>query len=229
MSLMAHYKLDDNAANATVLDEVGSFNGTFKHSGSNHNTDNHHIAGRIDGALDFDGLTDCIDCGNIGVLTAYTIGCWVKIDDLVDSGDHNTYGFTIFSNSNKYACWLTVGKSGGTEVTLRAFSASVAGHTSSGANLNTADWFHIVATASKGGIAKIYVNGMEKLSFNADDNAWAGNFTIGDLRPNRHICFDGIIDEVRIWNHILTPAEIRYCYQRGKISKGPFAGGLRVM
>ena len=203
--------LKDNTTSQVLDSTVNNYDGT-KISANNPI----EIDGKIGKGQDFS--SDHINCGSVGTPTIYTIETWIKADALGGAGDLNTYGNTILSPSSLYGCWMTVGKGGGTEVTLRAFSSSVTGHNSSGANLNTADWFYIVALATKNSTAKVYINGVEKLSFTADDIAWAGNLTIGDLRPNRAIYFDGIIDEVRLSDNIRTPAWIKASYNSGNDS-----------
>ena len=202
--VMVQHMYDNTTSN--IIDSTSNSNDGTKKASNNPV----EISGKIGKGQNFS--SDHINCGNIGTPTIYTIESWIKPDALGGSGDLNTYGNTILSNSDRYACWLTVGKGGGTEVTLRAFSTSVTGHNSTGANLNTNDWFYIVVVATKGDIAKTYVNGIGKDSFNANDNAWAGNFTIGDLRPTRAIYFDGIIDEVRISNLIRNIGWIKTSY-----------------
>ncbi len=148
-----------------------------------------------------DFSSDQISCGDLRPITAYTAECWIKTDSLSGSGDQNTYGFTIMASAHSgqgYPLWLTVGKGGSSEVTSRAFTSSVTGSNTVGANLNTVDKFHIVATATISSTAKVYVNSVEKLSFTAGSTSFTDIFTIGDLRPGRAIYFDGMIDEVRM-------------------------------
>jgi len=152
-----------------------------------------------------DFSSDIINYGSLSISNTYTVEAWIKTDTLGGAGDINTYGASIFASSNLgsgYPLWLTVGKGGGSEVNLRAFETPVDGHNSSGAGINTTDWFHIVAIATRSGSAKVYVNGVQRLSFTAGTVVWSGNFILGDLRAGRAIYFDGKIDEVRLSNNI---------------------------
>jgi hypothetical protein len=54
-SCVCQYRMNDNAANTTVLDSVGSFNGTAQA-----NTNTLDTTGKINGALTFNGTTDYI-------------------------------------------------------------------------------------------------------------------------------------------------------------------------
>lgn len=231
--------MDTSASGGPVgwwkLDETSGTNASDSSGNGNDGTltnmsGNEWTTGQIDGALEFDGNNDCVSCGDLRPITAYTAAAWIKADNLAGSGDQNTYGFTIMASAHSgqgYPLWLTVGKGGATEVTLRAFESSTTGHTTTNANLNTVDWFHIVATAIKGSTAKVYVNGIEKLSFTASTTNWTDTFTIGDLRPNRLICFDGTIDDVRIYNRALSADEITALYngEEPSGSGDPVSGG----
>lgn len=172
-----------------------------------------------DKALIFDGLNNHVACGDFRPITVYTAECWIKANALSGSGDHDIYGFTIMASAYSglgYPLWLTVR---GTEVRLWAFETTPGTggwRQTTGANLTTTDWFYIVATAIKGGATKIYVNGAEKLSFTNDgEKDWTSIFTIGDLRPDRKMCFDGIIDEIRISDTVRTPGEILTNWNNG--------------
>ncbi len=152
-----------------------------------------------------DFSSDSINYGALSISNTYTAEAWIKADTLSASGDRTTFGSSVFASAllgSGYGTWLTIGKGGGTEVTLVSYETANTGHNTTGAGLNTTDWFHIVAIATKSGNAKVYVNGVERLSFTTSNTAWSGNFTLGDLRDARGIYFDGLIDEVRLSNNI---------------------------
>lgn len=74
-------------------------------------------------------------------------------------------------------------------------------------SLNT--WHHIAATAVKGGDSIIYVDGVEKARWeNKGLDVNSVSYYIGDLRTDRQITFNGMIDEVMIFDAVLSPAEI---------------------
>jgi hypothetical protein len=171
-------------------------------------------AGKIGRAQDFG--SDHISCGDLGIGDTYTAECWIKADTLTGSGDHGTYGFTVMASAvsgQGYPLWLAVR---GTEVRLWAYEStpSTGGwRETTGAGLNTTDDFYIVATATRGSTTKVYVNGVERLSYiNDGDVSWTNIFTLGDLRPGRAIYFDGMIDEARISNSIRSIDWIKTSY-----------------
>jgi len=199
-----------DSTTSTILDSTSN-----NHDGTKGSANNPaETTGKISKGQDFS--SDQISCGDLRPLTSYTAECWIKADALGGAGDLNTYGNTIMAsatNGQGYPLWLTVGKGGSTEVTFRAFTSSVAGSNTNGANLNTADKFYIVATATISSTAKVYVNGYERLSFTADSTSFTDIFTIGDLRPGRTIYFDGMIDEVRISSNIRNTSWINASYR----------------
>ena len=163
-------------------------------------SDPYEIDSKISKAQKFNGRGS-INHGMLRIGDAYTAEAWIQAGDL--RGDE--FGFTVFSSSvisHGYPLLLTIGRRGEPEVNLSAFEDTIEGHSSVGANLNTDDWFHIVVIATKRGAAKVYVNGVERLSFEAGRMDWYGDFTIGNIRDDGSAPFAGIIDEVRVSDSI---------------------------
>ena len=85
-------------------------------------------------------------------------------------------------------------------------------------SLNT--WYHIVCTWN-GSIAKIFLNGIEKVS-----GARSGTLNVNNLPLRIGMTsypaypFNGSIANVQIYNTALTPQEIQYLYQQG-LGGGP--------
>jgi hypothetical protein len=172
------------------------------------------IDGKFGKVQDFS--SDYISCGSLAIADNYTAECWINADNLTGSGDQDTYGFTIMASAvsgEGYPLWLAARD---TEIRLWAYEStpSVGGwRQTTGANLTTGNWFHIVATAIKTGDTKVFVNGVEKLSFTNDgESNWTNIFTLGDLRPARAIYFDGAIEEVRISDSIRSANWIKTSY-----------------
>jgi len=173
------------------------------------------VDGIMGRAMEFDGASDYINIGKLRVEDSYTVEAWIKADTLTGSGDYGNYGFTIMASSEGlYPLWFLVK---GTELKLYAFSNNLGAYNgmTTGAGITTGKWFHVVGTATKNGVSKIYVNGVEKRSFTAGSTSFNNIFTLGDLRPNRHIHFDGQIDNVRVYSKILTSAQIEQHYAEG--------------
>ena len=95
------------------------------------------------------------------------------------------------------------------------------------AGLNTGQWYHVAGVADgPNGDMYIYVNGVSVASntamaaftdYNGTNGAYIGN--AGDQSPTsdenmgvQSYFFDGVIDEVHVYNRILTEAEIYDLY-----------------
>jgi len=78
-------------------------------------------------------------------------------------------------------------------------------------SLNT--WYHLVGVRG-GGRAKLYINSVKEADVDASsvgDIGTVGNLTIGKYTDDTNT-FNGIIDEVRIYNYALTETEVLDLY-----------------
>ena len=83
--LIAHYKMNDDAATAVVVDETGNHDGEYQINGVAQNTDTSDEIGKINRALDFVGgvggehieIPDHVDFSPI--LTPFSISIWVNM------------------------------------------------------------------------------------------------------------------------------------------------------
>ena len=76
-------------------------------------------------------------------------------------------------------------------------------------------WYHVTLVFDGKGNAgekmKLYVNGVLETSGDHPDNTVAeggASLWVGDLDANRNLAWDGVIDEVRLYNHALSEVEI---------------------
>ena len=176
--------------------------------------------------LGFDGINDVVtilddpslDFDDTG---AFTVEAWINItvlpgvnwDNFIDKGDFNNYGMRIVPGG-ELSCAV---KTGGFD--------SVTGATP----LGTGTWYHTVFTALSGGSGFVYLNGVQDgtavLTAGAfqdtADDVWIGRSSTAGT------WFDGLIDEVRIYNRVLDLAEIQANYNAGVGSYTPYnATGL---
>jgi len=143
-----------------------------------------------------DGTDDHIDCGtNSGLnLSAFTYSCWVKVDDtgyntvIQRRTAANGTQFSINSEALYYY--------GGSSVTL----------ISSGITANT--WHHVAMTHT-GSQVKGYLNGVRgDAANNSYTSISSANFYIGKHFSGNQYSFNGLIDEVGVWNEALSDNEI---------------------
>jgi hypothetical protein len=220
--LLGHWTFDETVISDgdTVSAAVGSA-GTF---GSGGDTDNHSVAGKFGNALQLDG-NDYVDLSlnvpTLGSLGTGSISLWFN----------TTGGFqTMFSAST----------STDASSEMRIFMVSVGGtlgfesrndettlyrkYSSTGA-YNNGQWHHLAVTTGLTG-TNLYVNGV--LQSHIADIDDAGFFadvldldkiSIGrnvDDKPAGEWYYTGLMDEVLIYDHILTEKEIRTLTNGGR-------------
>ena len=167
-------------------------------------------------ALDFDGVNDWVDLSN-GKVSATSLGlptqditveCWAYVRDfttwdamvgfLQDNGSYERGWDIEVRDGNKFAFALATGGSLNYLETTSEFPLN--------------KWYHVAATYD-GTTQKIYINGnLEAISTaNSGPIAYADSWlSIGSYKDdNENNHFNGIIDEVRIWNIARSEAEIR--------------------
>src|SRR3989338_7336491 len=80
-------------------------------------------------------------------------------------------------------------------------------------NMSTSTWYHITATADGAGLAKIYLNGDYVGTSNPGASGTAIALSIfGKGYPNDSFSLNGKMDELRIYNRGLSPAEVQQLY-----------------
>ena len=195
-----------SATAGTAYDRSGNGNnGTL--TSMNQNTS--PVAGKIGQALKFDGSSNYVNLGINSSLTPadISISAWVKADQL---GSWNG----IISNMTSWGTGfsLQIG-------TVQNIAAMISGSyltTSWAPHVGT--WYHIVATHNNSNnYNALYVNGKyensstQGVSYEASAKTYIGVFYTS---PN--LLFNGIIDEVRIYNRALSAAEVKALYLYGQ-------------
>jgi hypothetical protein len=175
--------------------------------------------GRSGRGLMFDGVNDSVSVPAFDVPgSAMTISAWFKADKLgtldpriiskaTSSAETDHYfmlGTTIVSTANRLRFRLKVG---GTTKTLVASSG----------NVPIGQWVHAVARYT-GSTMTLYLNGVQVGSLAATGaitTSASVPVAIG-RNPQAYAPFDGIIDEVRVYNRALDTSEISSLYSSGK-------------
>jgi hypothetical protein len=167
--------------------------------------------GKIGRAMEFHAETDYVDTGSDFISTkALTISVWVyaRSNGGLGNGRILDNGSTVLKIPN--AERITFSSDG---------QVSQAGSESGSFNLNI--WTHVVAIRTSTGVANFYINGMLSGTPNQNSGtpvAGVGNVSIGNGTPNGRtdVGWDGIIDDVRIYNRVLTADEIEHLYNMGR-------------
>ena len=155
-------------------------------------------------ALRFDGTDDRVDCGkNITTLTrnsSYTVEVWANPSAPL-TGDHYLMSFKNMRIGLSERAWIFWQGTPGWDTGYRAASSSV-----------TLDkWHHVVGVFENGKSIKLYVNGISEPGAKTG-RGWPkiGDTTyVGTASTAKKRFFAGAIDEVKIYNRVLSEKEIK--------------------
>ena len=207
--LVGYWSFDEGSGSA-AYDASGNGNdGTLIH-------DPKWTQGKSGSALQFDGVDDYVDCGNnesLNITDAITIEAWVKITSF-DEIDAIVYKQSSSDTKDGYnldirsANLVYFDVPDGTN--WRGITASI----------TSGLWHYIAATYNKVN-SKIYIDGVERASeyYTHDLIGNSQHLQIGGRGIEGFRFFNGLIDEVRIYNRALSAEEVRYHYNHG----GPVA------
>ena len=205
---IAHWPFDEGAG-STAYDSVGSNDGTIYGAA--------WTTGWINGALRFDGLNDYVyvpDDPNQQIATnQLTLSAWIRLDTdvvgtqrrIIDKHEQAriTWGMEIFGDGY-------CGSTGNQLVFHDSDGATSFSTCLSPTDLNTDQWYHVAAT-DDAGIIKLYIDGQ----FNQDSNDGYGipssinaPILIGRSSSIFGYFFDGKIDDVRLYDCVLSAEEI---------------------
>lgn len=214
-SPVAHWMLDDGTG-TTAVDSAGSNDGTLLNGPT-------WVAGQIGDALRFDGSNDRVDVGTFDVTgSGLTLMVWFNADALPDAVDPRIVS-KASSTAAADAWWQLsiLTSSGNRNIRLRT---KAGGTTStlvdSSTNLNTGEWYFAVGTYDAGtGDMKLYLNGVEVASQGhpvggAVDTSGSVPVAIGANGSTEQF-FDGILDDVRVYDRALSASEISDLYTSG--------------
>ena len=198
--LRAAYAFDDGSG-ATLLDASGyGRHGTI--TGATWTT------GRNGGALSFDGADDHVALGSLGTFynSAFTLEAWVQKStakkDVGVVGSWTGTGPMLWVDHAAGRRYVTLGTS---------FSS----YLDSGVSPAVGQWQHLAATFD-GTTARYYVDGAEAATRSVSGSVGSSNtWRIGAFGAAPGGFFDGLVDDVRIYNRALTAGQIRFDRDHG--------------
>jgi len=171
------------------------------------------VSGKFGNALSFDGVDNYVDCGSSSSLdftTNVTIEAWVypkssaSLQMIVDNRNVTASGVQLFYRATTNRIEIQINNK-------RAADGNVPTNW-----LN--NWHHVLATYTSGVGGSVYIDGID-VSLNVTnrgDIGGTGRTTVIGVRFTKAtLFFDGIIDEVRIWDVALDEDAIRQSYELG--------------
>jgi hypothetical protein len=197
--LVAHWKLDETSG--TVADDsAGGNDGTLINGPV-------WTDGQINGALEFDGVNDYINCGDIldnKIRNAFTIGVWIKLGE---GALQKTYNYVLWKSDDRPGIYV---RSSGVVFFAHWYTGSDGAFQSTHV-LEEGKWYYI-SYVFDGSEFIGYINAEYAGSTPDTGYSPGGNLLIAsDERSSRR--FKGVIDDVRIYNRALSAEEVEELYE----------------
>lgn len=213
--LVAHYKFDEGyGTNANNSGSGGNAkNGVFDSSAPDWNTN-----GKYNKALSFTSAnSDHVDVGDLlsGDYTRLSVSAWINPTTLNTGwigGEGGAFRFGLTSAGN-LTCWHR-----GWNISNADVNDSSSTTTSP---ISVGNWYYVVCTwDGVTGMRKLYINGQEIVSDTSSvattkDSIDSNNATIGDGYNNLGQYFNGLIDEIKMYDIALTLDEVKQDYNHG--------------
>jgi Concanavalin A-like lectin/glucanases superfamily len=226
--LVSWWKLDD-VSGTNAADSSGHGNDGTMSGGQNARTD--AVAGKVDGALQFNGTSDYIDVPNIpGQNRCYqgdntSVSAWIYPDSITGEMSIWTEGATAYTGR----MFFSVSSNGELEGGCIETSGTVDRFAVTGTGAIPANqWTHVAMTYDTGpspDAVTLYINGAPAAvtyttSGSGDPNSIAGSWDLAAIGNCVYAgCsgayFDGAIDDVRTYDRALSAQEISQIYQWG--------------
>jgi hypothetical protein len=210
----AHWKLDETSG-TTAVDSVGGHNGTLSNGPS-------WTTGQLGGGLDFDGVDDTINAGSDATIDdifagGATLSAWIRPTEwgegnfgrIADKAD------ALGTNRNGWAFGLY-----GSQQSLlfqHGFSGGIGNWYTPPGSISLDTWQHVAIVYDDGSDANdpaIYIDGVVQTLTELDTPSGtplsdaAINLTLGNYAQDTSRTFDGILDDIRIYDRALSEAEI---------------------
>jgi len=171
------------------------------------------VDGKLGKGLEFDGnnanRVEVTHAAKLEGMSALSIAAWVLPRNIASHEGMSIVSKRITTgNADSYNLFVWTGQ-------LVEARVNYAGIIRSTTALEDNTWYHIALVFDGQGNAgekmKIYINGVIETSGDHPDNTvdeGGASVWIGELDANRGFAWDGVIDEVRLYNHALSEVEI---------------------
>ena len=217
LGLAAYWSFEGTSGSSSIIDYSGNGNTgvmTSMDAGSDYVTGYNGAST----ALDFDGSNDRVvfpNSSSIDITDAVTVSFWVNKTSHIDWSGlvymANT-GTDIGGSFSQYGLYIT----NESKIATNFGNGSGAGGSYSTTVLSNSVWYHVAATYDSAGSIYLYINGQQEGSSSSPGGLNSDSYSLElghDIRfpvAQRH--FNGKLDEVRIFNRVLSPSEISNLY-----------------
>jgi hypothetical protein len=206
--------------NGNFNDESGNGNNASAKNGAYLTTD---MVGRASRSAGFDGVDDYVIVPGNPKLNAdtVTISFQVMVNNVnrrnvtiskVNFQNSLSYSYGIHHNLTDHPGQWGFGVAPGTDDCSQAYAYSPIITTYANGTMEAGRWYNVLASFVNG-TQKIYIDGVLQTSatrtFNNVKKCNDGDLMIGGWWKNDIVSIDGKIDEVRLYNRVLTDCEIK--------------------
>jgi hypothetical protein len=197
--LLAYYTADN-----TPNDALGTYNGTLVNGAT-------YATGKINNGFSFDGVNDYVN-----VATSFG-------QSFSSPNSAHSYSAWIYPTSVTGYNWIIQNGTSTTGTSMILIGANLcfffqggANQTSSNVTISINTWTLVTVVYNGAGSVSFYKDGVFDVAKTASWTETAGTATtnIGSYVKALHF-FDGIIDEVGVWNRALTSTEVTELYNAG--------------
>jgi len=224
---LAHWRFDEATSGSAVgTDNIKDDSGNAYH-GSGAGSNIAWTTGQFGGGLSFNGTDDYVDVGDISAveLAEVTFSGWIKTDGTNGDEDFLVKGKHV--QSQPLVMWRDDSVTGGTDngntntLSVIVYDGSTQDwYSAPSGSLNDTNWHHVAISIVPDSEMKIYIDGVLRRTGDILGNDGIQNtatsLRIGsDSTGSGAVCFDGQIDDVRIYNYIRTAEQIMQDYNQG--------------
>jgi hypothetical protein len=193
---------------------------------------NNGTTGKFNSALDFDGTNDSVDLGDLTFLEGINQATWSFWAKPATLGTSRSFiGKGVLTPSLNFAWSISSANVTDTRITVAipttTSDAGTYGTTDAG-SLAADTWIHIVAVfdgtkSLNVNRLKIYLNGINvNVTYTGTIPtallATSNNASMGTLSDGL-LAYDGIIDDLQIFNYALTPTQVKSLYSGGAAAR----------
>ena len=209
---VSHWHLDENSS-TTAYDAVGNNNGTI--SGAIWTT------GVSGSALMFDNVGDSLtvdSSSSLQITGNLSVSTWVYFNSLPSGSDDSIFTYTTSGESESHNTLyeLFIDSNGDLIYKHEYSNGNDQEYTFTNADIAVGKWYHIVVTrntTSKD--VHVYINSSSISTYSYSANPTGGSSStlyLGSDKPSKKRAIDGILDEVRVYNRLLSNTEIKTLY-----------------
>jgi hypothetical protein len=216
--LVLYYPFNDGTGTTVSDTSGGAHDGTFENHSDSGNPAAWTTGGRINGAVVFSGAQDVVvPSGVLTSVTDMTIGVWVKLQSIAPFARVFDFGNGPLGTGNH---WTFLTPSGISGVEWDMYGGTAADGSAqeeallSGTQLPTSVWKHIAMTAS-GANYQMYIDGFPAAEVTngviitpSEMEPLTPASWLGKSRFPSDPYLNGTVDELRIYDRILTASEI---------------------